>query len=36
MLAEAIQENRVKEYFGMYPINRKIEAWLKKEFGIQE
>ncbi len=36
MLTEAIQENRDKEYFSMYPINKKIEGWLKKEFGIQE
>jgi hypothetical protein len=30
MVSEAIQENRDKEYFRMYPINK------KKEFGIQE
>jgi hypothetical protein len=36
MLSEAIQENKDKEYFSMYPINKKIEGWLKKEFGIQE
>jgi len=36
MLTEAIQENRDKEYFRMYPINKEIEAWLKRGFGIQE
>jgi hypothetical protein len=36
MLAEAIRENSDKEYFGMYPISKKIEGWLKKEFGVQE
>ena len=36
MLDEAIRENRDKEYFHMYPINRKIEGWLKKEFGIED
>lgn len=36
LIAEAIVENKDKEYFGMYPINKKVEEWLKKEFGIQE
>ena len=35
MPAEAIQENRDKEYFSTYPINRKTEVRLKKEFGLQ-
>ena len=35
LIAEAIEENKGKEYFGMYPINKKLEAWLKKELGIQ-
>jgi hypothetical protein len=33
LLAEAIEENKAHEYFGMYPINRKITEWLKKELG---
>ncbi len=36
LIAEAIEENKNKEYFGMYPINKKIEIWLKKEIGIKE
>ena len=36
LIAEAIEENKNKEYFGMYPINKKIENWLKKELGIEE
>jgi hypothetical protein len=35
LIAEAIEENKGKEYFGMYPINKKLEAWLRKELGIQ-
>jgi hypothetical protein len=35
LIAEAIEENKGKEYFGMYPINKKLEVWLKKELGIQ-
>jgi hypothetical protein len=34
LIAEAIEENKAKECFGMYPINKKLEAWLKKELGI--
>jgi hypothetical protein len=36
LIAEAIKENKQKEYFGMYPINNRIEEWLKKELGIEE
>ena len=36
LIAEAIEENKGKEYFKMYPINKKIETWLKKELGLQE
>ena len=36
LIAEAIEENKNKEYLGMYPINKKIEIWLKKEIGIKE
>jgi len=35
LIAEAIEENKNKEYFGMYPINKKIESWLKKELEIE-
>jgi len=35
LIAEAIEENKNKEYFGMYPINKKIERWLKKELEIE-
>ena len=35
LIAESINENKEREFFGMYPINKKIEGWLKKEFGIQ-
>jgi hypothetical protein len=36
LIAGAIEENKQKEYFGMYPINKKMEKWLKKEIGIEE
>jgi hypothetical protein len=35
LLAEAISD-KTKEYFRMYPINKKIKDWLKKELGIQD
>ena len=35
MLAEAVQENKSKEYCQMYPINKKMEEWLKKEFRVK-
>lgn len=31
LLAEAIDENKDRGYFGMYPVNKKVEDWLKKE-----
>ncbi len=34
MLAEAIEENKSKVYFGMYPISKKLKGWLKKELGV--
>jgi len=34
LLSGAIEENKDKEYFKMYPINSLVEAWLKKELGI--
>lgn len=36
LISEAISENAGKGYGGMYPINRKIEDWLKNAFGIIE
>jgi hypothetical protein len=33
LLLEAVEENKNKAYFGMYPINKKVEEWLKKELG---
>jgi len=34
LLLEAIEENKDKAYFRMYPINRKVETWLRKELGV--
>ncbi len=34
LLSEAIEENKGKHYFGMYPINKKVESWLRKELGV--
>jgi len=31
LLAEAIDENKDRGYSGMYPINKKVKDWLKKE-----
>ncbi len=36
LIQEAISEKKGKEFFGMYPINKKIEEWLKKELGITD
>ena len=36
LITEAIEENKSKEFFRMYPINKKIENWLKKELGLNE
>lgn len=35
LLNEAVEENQGRQYFGMYPINKKVEAWLKKEFALE-
>lgn len=35
LLLKAIEENKDREYFKMYPINKDIEKWLKKELGIE-
>ena len=34
LLAEAVEENKDKAYFRMYPINRKVEDWLRRELGV--
>lgn len=34
LLLEAITEGKDNACFGMYPINRKIEDWLKRELGV--
>jgi hypothetical protein len=30
----ALEENKAKAYFGMYPINGAIRSWLEKELGL--
>lgn len=34
LLVEAVKENKGKVYFSMYPINKKVEGWLKRELGV--
>ncbi|MEW6053982.1 MAG: DVU0772 family protein [Nitrospirota bacterium] len=34
MIAEAIQENKSREYCRMYPVNNTLKEWLKKEFMV--
>lgn len=34
LLLEAIEDGKDDACFGMYPINKKIEDWLKKELGV--
>jgi len=34
LLADAIEENKGRACFGMYPINTKVEEWLKRELGV--
>lgn len=34
LLLEAVEENKGKAYFAMFPINKKVEEWLKKELGV--
>lgn len=36
LIKEAIEENKNREFFGMYPINKNIEDWLKRELGLQD
>ncbi len=35
LLAEAVEENKNREYFKMYPINKKLREWLEKELGVE-
>ncbi|MGO9379073.1 MAG: DVU0772 family protein [Dissulfurispiraceae bacterium] len=35
LLSEAIEENKDKHYFGMYPISKDVKDWLKKELGAK-
>ncbi len=34
LLLGAIEENKDKAYFSMYPINSRVKEWLRKELGI--
>lgn len=34
MLIKAVEDNKDKHYFGMYPIGEDVKAWLKKELGL--
>jgi hypothetical protein len=36
LLLGAVEENKDKAYFSMYPINSRVEAWLRKELGAGE
>jgi len=36
LLLEAIEEGKDRAYFSMYPLNKKVENWLKKELGITD
>lgn len=35
LISLAIQENKEKEYCGMYPLNKQLKDWLEKELGVQ-
>jgi hypothetical protein len=35
LLSESVRENKGKDCGGMYPINKNLEDWLKKELGLQ-
>jgi hypothetical protein len=35
LLSKAVEENKDKHYFGMYPISNDVKAWLKKELGVK-
>jgi len=34
LLLGAVEENKDKAYFNMYPINSSVKAWLKRELGV--
>jgi hypothetical protein len=34
LIAEAVEENRTREYCKMYPINAKLKDWLKSALGV--
>lgn len=36
LLHEAIRENRSRECCKMYPINRQLKDWLRRELGVAE
>jgi len=36
LLTESVRENKGKDCGGMYPINKELEDWLKKELGLQQ
>jgi len=36
LITDALVENKEREYFGMLPINKSIQDWLKAQLGIQE
>jgi len=35
MLKNDIEANKDEHYFGMYPIGKEVEAWLKNELGVK-
>lgn len=35
LLIKAVEENKDRHYFGMYPISNDVKAWLKKELGVK-
>ena len=35
LLSKAVEENKDRHYFGMYPINNAVKVWLKKELGVK-
>ncbi|HXW69289.1 MAG TPA: hypothetical protein VEJ88_06740 [Dissulfurispiraceae bacterium] len=34
LLLGAVEENKDKAYFKMYPINSRVKVWLKRELGL--
>jgi len=35
LLSESVRESKGKDCGGMYPINKNLEDWLKKELGLK-